>query len=37
MFVMESTPFKQAFSLTPVLTADELVRLGKELMAQARA
>ena len=34
MFVTESTPFKQAYRLTPVMAADELVRLAKEYMAR---
>lgn len=37
LFLTEATPFKQSFRLTPVITADELVKLGEELMAQARA
>jgi hypothetical protein len=32
----EATPFKQSFDLTPVITGDELVNLGKEILAQAR-
>lgn len=35
-FLMEATPFKQAFRLTPVIAADDLIQLGKELAAQAR-
>ncbi len=31
--VMEAIPFKQAFKVRPVITADELVRLGRELAA----
>lgn len=31
----EATPFKQGFRVTPVITAAELVKLGKEIMAQA--
>ncbi|MBI1886752.1 MAG: hypothetical protein HYS09_10655 [Chloroflexi bacterium] len=37
LFFEDVTPFKQGFKVTPVITADELVKLGKELMAQARA
>ncbi len=36
LFVTEATPFKQAYKLTPVITGDELVKLAKEMMAQAR-
>jgi len=32
--LFEAVPFKQAFEVRPVITADELVRLGREL-AQA--
>lgn len=35
LFFSEAAPFKQAFRLTPVITADELVKLGKEIAAQA--
>lgn len=34
LFVTEATPFKQAYRLTPVITADELVNLGRELAAR---
>ena len=34
-FVTQSAPFKQGYKVTPVLTADELVRLAHEMMAQA--
>jgi hypothetical protein len=34
MFLTEATPFKQAYKLTPVITADELVKLAKEMMAR---
>lgn len=37
LFMTESTPFKQSYRLTPVITADELVTLAKEMMAQAEA
>jgi hypothetical protein len=33
---METMPFKQAFRLTPVIAADELIQLGKELAAAAK-
>jgi hypothetical protein len=36
MLMTESTPFKQSFDLTPVITGDELVNLGKEILAQAQ-
>lgn len=36
LFFEQAAPFKQAFRVTPVITADELVRLAKEIMAQAR-
>ena len=35
MLISEATPFKQSFDLTPVMTGDELVTLGKEMLAQA--
>ena len=34
LFVTEATPFKQAYRLTPVITADELVKLARELAAR---
>ena len=34
MFATEAAPFKQAYKLTPVITADELVNLAKEMMAR---
>ncbi len=34
MFLTEAAPFKQAFKLTPVMTAAELVKLGKEMAAR---
>jgi len=34
LFVNEATPFKQAYKLTPVIMADELVKLAKEMMAR---
>ena len=34
LFLTEATPFKQAYKLTPVITADELVKLGRELAAR---
>ena len=34
MFLTEAAPFKQACKLTPVITAAELVKLGKEMMAR---
>jgi hypothetical protein len=34
MFVTEAAPFKQAFEVTPVIAAEDLVKLGKELMAR---
>ncbi len=34
MFVTEAAPFKQAYTLTPVIDADELVKLGRELAAR---
>lgn len=34
-FLTEATPFKQAYRLTPVMTADELAELGKAMMASA--
>ncbi len=37
LLVTEATPFKQAYKLTPVITGAELVTLGKEIMARARA
>ncbi len=36
LFVTEATPFKQAYRLTPVITADELMKLAREMMAQAQ-
>jgi len=36
MLMTEATPFKQSFDLTPVMTGDELVNLGKEMLAQAQ-
>jgi hypothetical protein len=36
MLMTEATPFKQSFDLTPVMTGDELVSLGKELLAQSQ-
>ncbi len=30
----ESIPFKQAFEVRPVITADELVKLGREIAAR---
>lgn len=36
MFLMEATPFKQAHRLSPVMTADELVEMGKAVMSQAQ-
>jgi hypothetical protein len=35
MFFEEATPFKQGFRVTPVITGTELVKLGKEILAQA--
>jgi hypothetical protein len=35
MLFTEATPFKQAFRVTPVITAAELVKLGREI-AKAR-
>ncbi len=34
MFVTESAPFKQQYRVTPVITAEELVKLGKEMAAR---
>ena len=34
MFVTEAAPFKQDYTLTPVISAAELVKLGKELAAR---
>ena len=34
LFLTEAAPFKQACKLTPVITAEELVKLGKEMMAR---
>ena len=34
LFLTEATPFKQGYRLTPVITADELVKLGRELAAR---
>jgi hypothetical protein len=36
MLTSEATPFKQSFDLTPVMTGDDLVNLGKEMLAQAQ-
>ncbi len=36
LFFTEAAPFKQAYKVTPVITADELVKLGREIMAQAQ-
>ena len=35
MFFEEATPFKQGFRVTPVIPAADLVKLAKEIMAQA--
>jgi hypothetical protein len=35
-FVTEATPFKQSYRLTPVIPAEDLVRLAKDLMARAQ-
>ena len=37
LFVTEATAFKQGYRLTPVIAADELVKLAEEMMARARA
>jgi len=34
-FCTQSAPFKQSYRVTPVITADELVDLAKEMMARA--
>jgi len=34
LFLTEAAPFKQACKLTPVIAADDLVKLGKEMMAR---
>lgn len=34
LFLSEVAPFRQAFRLTPLMTADELVELGKAAMAR---
>ena len=34
MFVTEAAPFKQDYTVTPVISAAELVKLGKELAAR---
>ena len=36
LLMSEASPFKQSYQLTPVITGDELVQLGKELMALAQ-
>jgi hypothetical protein len=36
MLTSEATPFKQSFDLTPVMTGDELVDLGKQILAQSQ-
>jgi Domain of unknown function (DUF3303) len=36
-FVTQSAPFKQDYRVSPVLTADELAALGREMMAQANS
>lgn len=35
LFCTQSAPFKQSYNVTPVITADELVQLAKDMMAQA--
>lgn len=37
LFSTQSAPFKQTYRVTPVITADELVQLAKDMMAQANA
>jgi hypothetical protein len=34
LFVNEAVPFKQEYTLTPVISAEELVKLGQELAAR---
>ncbi|MDP9236380.1 MAG: hypothetical protein M3P30_03110 [Chloroflexota bacterium] len=35
LLMTESTPFKQAYRVTPVITGDELVKLAQEMLARA--
>lgn len=35
LLMTEAAPFKQAYKLTPVITGDELVKLGKEILARS--
>ena len=37
LFITEVAPFPQDHTVTPVITAEELEELGRQLMAQARA
>lgn len=34
MFCTLSAPFKQDYNVTPVITAEELIKLGKDYLAQ---
>ena len=34
LFLTESIPFKQAFEVRPVIDADDLVKLGREIAAR---
>jgi len=36
LFITEAAPFPQAHKVTPVITAEELMELGRQLMAQAQ-
>ena len=37
LFITETAPFPQAHKVTPVVTAEELIELARQLQAQARA
>ena len=34
LYVTDAAPFKQEYRVTPVITAEELVKLGKEMAAR---